>query len=141
MRPAQALPPFTGDPGHDGGFAVRLPRARSAAGAARHVVKKHFNDLLADETLDDALLVVSELVTNALLHGAGDIELRVAFDGQRVKGEVTDEGMRFTQPLREHDLAQIGGHGLYLVGCIADSWGRGEGSNHVWFEILAPRRC
>lgn len=86
MPPAEALPPFVGDPGLDGGFAVRLPRASTAAGAARHVVKQHFNDLLADETLDDALLVVSELVTNALLHGAGDIELRVAFDGAAPEG-------------------------------------------------------
>jgi len=140
MSPAEALPPFVGDPGLDSGFAVRLPRAPTAAGSARHVVKKHFNDLLADETLDDALLVVSELVTNALRHGDGDIELRVAFDGQRLRGEVTDQGIRFTQPLREHASGQIGGHGLHLVGCIADSWGRGEGSTHVWFEILVQRR-
>jgi anti-sigma regulatory factor (Ser/Thr protein kinase) len=139
MSPADALPPLVGS-GLDDGFAVRLPRAAASAGAARRVVIKHFGELLAQATLDDALLVVSELVTNALLHGEGDIELRLAFDGQRVTGEVTDEGMRFTRPLRENGSGQIGGHGLYLVGCIASSWGLGEGSTHVWFEILAQRR-
>jgi serine/threonine-protein kinase RsbW len=121
-----------------GRFCVHLPHAAGAAGAARRVVKKRLGDVLAQEALDDALLVVSELVTNAVQHGAGDIELRIDFDGRRVTGDVNDEGMPFTQSPRAHGADQIGGHGLNLVARIANSWGLREGSSRVWFEILAP---
>ena len=139
MPPVDASPPATRVvPGLDDAFAVRLAPAKGAASAARDVVKQRFGDLLAQETMDDALLVVSELVTNAVLHGEGQIELRMHFDGQRVTGDVTDEGTHFMPPQRAHAAGQIGGHGVYLVGRIANSWGRREGSSHVWFEILGP---
>jgi two-component sensor histidine kinase len=78
-------------------------------------------------------------VTNAVQHGAGAIELRIDFDGRRVTGDVSDEGLRFTQSVRNiHRPDEIGRHGLDLVERIANSWGLGEGSSRVWFEILAP---
>jgi anti-sigma regulatory factor (Ser/Thr protein kinase) len=140
MSPAQAsLPGTLGAPDHNVGIAVRLPRSTSAAHGARHIVKQRFGELLAEQMLDDALLVVSELVTNAVLHGTGDIELRLAFDGQRLTGEVTDEGILFTGRARELDRHEAGGRGLDLVGSIADTWGLRERSARVWFEILVQR--
>ncbi|MEA2187656.1 MAG: hypothetical protein QOK16_2667 [Solirubrobacteraceae bacterium] len=139
MSPAEALPPVTPPDAELDSFALRLPNGVSAAGGARRIVKKRFGDVLATETLDDALLVVSELVTNAVQHGAGAIELRIDFDGRRVTGDVSDEGLRFTQSVRTtHRPDEIVGHGLDLVERIANSWGLGEGSSRVWFEILAP---
>jgi anti-sigma regulatory factor (Ser/Thr protein kinase) len=139
MSPAEMLPPVTPRDAVLDSVAVCLPIGASAAGGARSVVKKRFGDVLATETLDDALLVVSELVTNAVRHGAGAIELRIDFDGHRVTGDVSDEGLRFTQSVgNTHRPDEIGGHGLDLVARIANSWGLGEESSCVWFEILAP---
>ena len=140
MPPAEASRPvMRGDAELDGSFAVRLAHTADAAGTARRAVKTRFSDVLAQEMLDDTLLVISELVTNAVQYGAGDIHLRVAFDGRRVTGDVSDEGMRFTQPLPTHAAGKIGGHGLYLVERVADSWGVAEGSSRVWFEILVSQ--
>jgi anti-sigma regulatory factor (Ser/Thr protein kinase) len=101
------------------------------------LVTRRFGDLLREEPLDDVLLVVSELVTNAVLYGHGHIELRLAFDGPHLMGAVSDEGPGFTQTLPLVDPARIGGHGLYIVGRVADAWGRGEGPANIWFRILA----
>ena len=88
--------------------------------------------------MDDVLLVVSELATNAVLHGIGDVELRIAFDGRCVTGSVADAGTGFERAPREQPHTRIGGNGLYLVERVASRWGVGEGTAHVWFEI--PRR-
>jgi len=137
MPPAEALPLSTPTrTGLGASFGWRLPSTPDAAGAARRVVSKLVGEQMAQEMLDDALLVISELVTNAVLHGNGDIEVRLAFDGQRVRGDVTDEGKRFTQQQPEHDPEQVGGHGLFLVSRIADRWGLHADTSGVWFEIL-----
>jgi anti-sigma regulatory factor (Ser/Thr protein kinase) len=140
MRPAEAFSPSTlGAPDRGGGIAVRLPRSTSAAYVARQVVKQRWGAVLARDTLDDVLLVVSELVTNAVLHGAGDIDLRLAFDGRCVSGEVSDEGAHLSQALRLHDRDAAGGQGLRLVEHLADRWGMHERIARVWFEILVRR--
>lgn len=90
--------------------------------------------------MDDVLLVVSELATNALLHGSGDIELRIAFDGRCVTGAVADAGTRFTRAPREQPHTRIGGNGLYLVERLTTRWVGHEGTASVWFEIPG-RRC
>ena len=89
--------------------------------------------------MDDVLLVVSELATNAFLHGVGDVELRVAFDGRCVIGNVADAGTGFTCAPREQPHTRIGGNGLYLVERLASRWGVDEGTARVWFEIPARR--
>lgn len=138
MSPAHVSPQFTrASSATDVSFAVRLPRANEAAGAARHIVKQRLGDLLAEEALADTLLVVSDLVSDAVLDGRGEIELRITFDGRRVTGGVTDEGTRATTSLQRHHPDDVG---TSLLGSIADSWGRQEESNHVWFEILAARQ-
>jgi anti-sigma regulatory factor (Ser/Thr protein kinase) len=118
-------------------FAAHFARTPAAAGAARRLVTHHFGDLLREEPLDDVLLVVSELVTNAVLYGHGEIELRLAFDGPHLMGAVNDEGSGFGGELPPADPARVGGHGLYIVGRVAEAWGRGEGPASIWFRILA----
>jgi two-component sensor histidine kinase len=121
----------------DAGFSISLPRSPTAAAHARHAVASGFGALLGEESLDDVMLVVSELVTNALLHGRGDIKLRIAVDAQLVTGAVSDDGRRFRgQPL-EPDPARIGGHGLRIVDRVAERWGHEGTSTNVWFEIPA----
>jgi anti-sigma regulatory factor (Ser/Thr protein kinase) len=102
-------------------------------------------DRLAGEVppplLEDVRLVVSELVTNAVVHGPRrepvTLRLRVTGDG-RVAGEVADEGDGAVEVAES--AGDGGGWGLRLLDRLADRWGVHQGSTHVWFELSAPDR-
>jgi anti-sigma regulatory factor (Ser/Thr protein kinase) len=93
------------------------------------------------EDLEIALLITSELVTNAVLHGAGQIQLSVACEGDLLEVDVTDGGssaVRFrdaTDPLAES------GRGLEVVNALADRWGvrslQEAPGKVVWFQMRA----
>ena len=120
---------------------VRLPRDPAAGAAARRVVRTRFGELLTGDTLDDVLIVISELVSNAVLHGTGDIELRVAYDGGRITGDVADQGAGFARPTHRCAPGQIGGNGLHIVDRVTSCWGIHDHSAHVWFEIPERPLC
>lgn len=108
-------------------------RARRALLALREMV---------DEGVwGDVQLLVSELVTNSLLHaGLADedrIELAVRVNDRRVRVEVADPGGAFAlSPDREDEDDGIGGWGLYLVEQLADRWGLDRGgATRMWFEL------
>jgi anti-sigma regulatory factor (Ser/Thr protein kinase) len=93
----------------------------------------------------DVLLLLTELVTNAVRHGGvgPDESLRVDWRlwPRRIRVEVVDQGTEFTQ-IRPRDTAgESGGWGLFLVDRIADSWGVGRSAagTSVWFEIEFSR--
>lgn len=90
---------------------------------------------------DRAKLLASELVTNALNHCGGDIELRI-FRGQcLLRVEVGDTCAKQLPALR-HDLEAEHGRGLLIVSTLATSWGAGPGATPgtktVWFELWGP---
>jgi anti-sigma regulatory factor (Ser/Thr protein kinase) len=116
---------------------MRLRSGPTAAAEARRGVMSCFEGMLGAEKLDDVLLVVSELVTNAVLHGDGDIDIRLTCDAGVVRGAVSDEGHGFDGRPRKPDPRRIGGHGLHIVGRVADQWGLAQGTTSVWFEIGA----
>jgi anti-sigma regulatory factor (Ser/Thr protein kinase) len=116
-------------------FSLALPRDPAASSLARQAVRERLGDVLPPATLADVTLVFSELVANAVLHGCGEIELRVEVDGRSVKGEVIDGGGGFERQIRKQGVGEVGGRGLYIVGQLAESWGVHEGTTHVWFEI------
>jgi anti-sigma regulatory factor (Ser/Thr protein kinase) len=118
-------------------FSLALPRDPVASSLARRAVTEHLADVVPPDTVADVRLAVSELVANAVLHGTGEIELRLEADSSGVKGEVIDEGGGFEQELREDGVEEVGGRGLCIVGQLAESWGVHEGTTHVWFQILA----
>ena len=104
-----------------------VPIARDAALAFRSHVPEH--------RIEDLRLVLSELVTNAVLHGQGPtIDVRLRMDGQVVGGEVVDQGEGFAAP-PPPTLDAPGGRGLAIVGALTRSWGVERGSTHVWFEL------
>jgi serine/threonine-protein kinase RsbW len=74
--------------------------------------------------IEDAVLVLSELVTNALRHGRGDVVCHVAVsaDGTHIHAAVTDAGGGMPV-LREPDPTRIGGVGLQIVDHVANRWG------------------
>jgi anti-sigma regulatory factor (Ser/Thr protein kinase) len=117
-------------------FSLALPRDPGASLLARRAVRERLADVLPAPTLADVTLAVSELVTNAVLHGHGRIELRIESDQQCVKGEVIDEGGGFERQIRaEGGVDGVAGRGLLIVGQLAERWGVHEGTTHVWFEI------
>lgn len=112
-----------------------LPRDERAPAAARQAV-----DALTlpgtPEAVNDARLLISELVTNSVQHGAGD-DITVLIDAELpgvLRCEVIDQGCGFV-PRRRGDRV-MGGWGLEMVEQIARSWGVREGSTHVWFELI-----
>ena len=89
-----------------------LPRTREAPGTARQRLARWLNSQLDESELHRAMLLTSELVTNAVMHGQGEITLRAFFDNDRVLVEVIDQGQGFERVLREQHFERIGGHGL-----------------------------
>lgn len=85
-------------------------------------------------------LAVSELVTNAIVHGEGVIDVRVSALGDRLRLEVADEGAAVP---RAGDSTQaiegFGGWGLHLIDSLSDAWGSadGAGGTRVWMERSA----
>ena len=116
-------------------FSLPLPRDPAASSLARTAIRERLGGVLPHATLADVTLAVSELVANAVLHGSGEIELRIESDGRSVKGEVIDGGGGFERQMRKQGVEEVGGRGLYIVGQLAQSWGVHEGTTHVWFEI------
>lgn len=91
---------------------------------------------------DDAvLLVTSELVTNAVRHGGGDVELRVIVEPGSVRLEVLDDGHApLAAPESIPPPDSVGGRGLHLVRSVARHWGTGfddAGRTMVWAELPA----
>ncbi len=88
---------------------------------------------------EDIVLVVSELVTNAILHGGAAEQLRLRRTARRVVIEVFDHGARMPHP-RAADLRAESGRGLHLVARLADRWGARpvRGGKAVWCEFDTP---
>ena len=117
---------------------LTLPAHLHSVRAARQFVQARCADLgLRKERCDDALLLTSELVTNAVLHGRSEVcvEIVRSSDG-RVRVAVHDENSRHPVPVaQDHDA--LDGRGLALVEAIADRWGVDERpmGKAVWFEL------
>jgi serine/threonine-protein kinase RsbW len=98
-------------------------------------------DLLPSEKLEDIRLVVSELVTNSILHARlsfdDKISLRVTVSDGAVRGSVCDPGPGFMMPAEPAPRPDLsGGWGLPIVETISDRWGvKRNGDACVWFDI------
>jgi anti-sigma regulatory factor (Ser/Thr protein kinase) len=105
--------------------------------AARHFVGRECGALrLSPEHCDDALLLVSELVTNAVLHGRSDVCVEVSTRSDTVRIAVLDENSRHPAPVSE-DPDALDGRGLALVDAVAARWGVEDRpiGKAVWFEL------
>jgi anti-sigma regulatory factor (Ser/Thr protein kinase) len=123
-----------------GKIDVRLAPEPEVVTTARHALDRLAN-LLPSEKLEDVRLVVSELVTNSIVHARlspdDKISLTVTVSDGAVRGSVCDPGPGFgmpSDPTPRPDLS--GGWGLPIVETISDRWGvKRNGNACVWFEI------
>jgi anti-sigma regulatory factor (Ser/Thr protein kinase) len=117
---------------------TRLPADARAPALARTFLRAAACETHHARVVDDAELLVSELVTNAVLHGAPPITMRVECDGSNgLRVSVTD---RSADParVREADPADESGRGMRLVDVISDDWGvepRTGAGKDVWFRL------
>jgi two-component sensor histidine kinase len=115
-----------------GTTTLKLPRKAGSAGIARLIMTAHCA-ALSPERCNSANLMVSELVTNAYRHGAGQIQLTVQSSADGVHASVHDDGDgTIAEPVPR---PARGGWGLYLVDRLADGWGVEDDSSRVWFRV------
>jgi anti-sigma regulatory factor (Ser/Thr protein kinase) len=116
-------------------LTLELERDNDAPARARTMIRG-LKPLLGAERTEDATLLVSELVTNAVKYGSGPVELHVeAGEDRRGRFTISDAGSGETPALRETGGKAPGGYGLHLVDRIADDWGVKHASMHVWFDL------
>ncbi len=107
---------------------------------ARQQLRELLHDWPSADQVDSAVLLLSEMLTNVLVHTDTDAlllaEVTDGGDGRRIRVEVTDVGDDLPHLRRPGELASSG-RGLVLVELLAHTWGvdpRGEGKC-IWFEL------
>jgi anti-sigma regulatory factor (Ser/Thr protein kinase) len=121
---------------------LELERNLEAASLARAAIAGFCEDReFSPSTMATLALLVSEVVTNAVIHPdvepPGMVGLYARLDEERVRIEVSDPGQGFTPEPRDPSRLE-GGYGLYLLEKEAASWGvKQEPHTTVWFEVAA----
>jgi PAS domain S-box-containing protein len=128
------LDPAAAPPAH----RAALPRDPVSARRGRSFTRQVLRDWdIGEEAVDAAELAVSELVTNAVRHGGGEVSLQLSLHGDGVVVEV-DDGARGSPRWRRATPDDEGGRGLMLVGEVSHAWGSREspaGGTTVWCRI------
>lgn len=117
---------------------VQLLPVPTSAGEARRVVTARVVALGRPELVDDVVVVVSELVTNAVIHAQTSIELSVRPVGAGVRVEVSD-GSPLVPQWAPAAMYATSGRGLIIVQRLAEAWGveRRPGGKTVWAQVEA----
>jgi anti-sigma regulatory factor (Ser/Thr protein kinase) len=115
-----------------------LPRDPGTPATARRNIRTAC-DGLSPDLLEVAVLLTSELVTNAVRYGGPRILLSVRDDPDVLHIEVDDDGP-WVEPVGAVDERSTGGRGLQLVESLAHAWGTSAhelhaGSKAVWFTL------
>ena len=103
-------------------LSVALTWSKESPSVARHALRCWLEGWGCPRAMaDDAVLVTSELVTNAVVHAASSTRLRATFHAGRLRLEVYDDSV---EPPRPRDSSETaGGYGLQFVASLADDWG------------------
>jgi anti-sigma regulatory factor (Ser/Thr protein kinase) len=117
--------------------SIALAADTSSPATARHFVQDTLTDWGLPSVCDSALLVVSELVTNAVVHARSEARLRIGRTSSSIRIEVSDDGAGSPAPLEATDDGESG-RGLLLVAAISAAWGVEStpiGGKLVWAEL------
>jgi CheY-like chemotaxis protein/anti-sigma regulatory factor (Ser/Thr protein kinase) len=105
---------------------------------ARAFLYEHCSEWGCQDVVADAQLVLSELVTNALVHAGTRCELRARFHNSLLRIEVRDSGSG-TPDLQAPTGRTEGGRGLRIVSALCQAWGVDTEHEHgkvVWAELV-----
>jgi anti-sigma regulatory factor (Ser/Thr protein kinase) len=128
--------------GAHGDFSVRATVALAASPTSAAQARRFIRDFctaadLGEDACEKASLLVSELVTNAVVHGRSRATLIAARPEGRLRVAVLDNDVRLPEGPQPANPDAEGGRGLRIVAAVADRWGvetTDEGKS-VWFEI------
>jgi anti-sigma regulatory factor (Ser/Thr protein kinase) len=119
------------------GLSQTFQPAPESVRAARRLVGAALESVGDDPAADQAVLLVSELATNAVLHARTQFRIEVVVDADVVRVAVFDQSP--VRPSRRNFSDTSGsGRGLHLVDELATSWGVDEeppAGKRVWFEV------
>jgi anti-sigma regulatory factor (Ser/Thr protein kinase) len=121
----------------------KLPHDSVASAEARERVEDELTSVLDPARLDDLRVMTSELVSNAIHHGApepdGSIVLEIEREPGVVRIIVRDGGRHMDLNEPSFHTEADGHYGLFVVDSLADQWGFSiDGDKGVWFEVEAP---
>ena len=121
-----------------------LPYGPEGAGLARQAMARAAVLWRLDRNMTEtALLLVSELATNAIRHGTPPIRLSLRLDRDRLRVEVTDSSPSLPE-LVQAGPDQVTGRGLQIVQLLAARWGACASPRRlgktVWFELSGMAR-
>ena len=123
-------------------LSVCVPHERSGVGAARHALADQLTvNGVEHATTEDAVLVLSELVTNAIKHAAplpsGEIRVRWSIQEDCLHMEITDGGAVTRPHAGVATISSLGGRGLDIVRSVSDQWGVKEDHDcvTVWADL------
>ncbi|WEH15518.1 ATP-binding protein [Streptomyces sp. VNUA24] len=126
----------------DGCAEWTFPAEPGAVRDARAVVRRQLHAWDLDALVDITVLLVSELVTNALRHATGPIGVRLVRPSGPSDALLVEVSDPLPDPPRERaaDVDDESGRGLRLVACSSRAWGTrpGEAGKTVWFELAVP---
>ena len=119
-----------------GELSERLPPEPASVGRARRLVATAVTASGHDELVDVATLLISEVVTNAVLHAGTEIRLRCEQTATGIRFEISDQSP-LLPAIRHYDAEAMTGRGLGMVSALATSWGvdREDDGKTLWFEL------
>ena len=126
---------------HSDQASRRLRAHPSSVSAARGIVRDALTVARRDDLIEAAQLLVSEVVTNALVHAGTPIDFRASVGVAGLRVEVTDGSTQTPVPRRYGAMAGTG-RGLRLLDQLVDRWGalvHADGKT-VWFELSSGAR-
>jgi anti-sigma regulatory factor (Ser/Thr protein kinase) len=118
-------------------YSESLPKSPTSPALARQLLDR-LRDEVRPPVLENARLLVSELVTNAVEHvrEEGEIEIRMAVSGDMLRIEVLDPGPGFEPAPRVPGQSKASGWGLHFTDVVAERWAVDhEDRSRVWFEL------
>jgi anti-sigma regulatory factor (Ser/Thr protein kinase) len=115
---------------------LELPVSREVPALAREFLRGSTCAEHHSEVVDDAVLLVSELVTNSVLHGGPPVVVAVDCDEDTLQVRVRDGSPALPAP-RNAAQGDENGRGLALVAEMSADWGvdTEQDGKHVWFVI------
>jgi anti-sigma regulatory factor (Ser/Thr protein kinase) len=121
---------------------IELPGSRASAAQARRFVRDTLTGWgIGGDAVEDCELLVSELVTNAIIHADSNPKVSLEQAGTRVRASVCDSSASLPR-VRDYGPDAITGRGMLLVDRLARRWGVDTGTSGkcVWFEMDTTER-